>query len=99
MTWINAIRRDSLKGAVRAWQPRGVGEGDMVKMGVTRLPWFIVKDKTAKETYSGDDLKEAVAAFRKVAAQSKPAKKPESKPSANSRTKPAKDSGKTNKKR
>lgn len=67
MTWINAIRRDSLKGTVRAWQPRGLAEGDMVKMGVTRLPWFIVKDKTAKETYSGDDLKKAVAAFRKVA--------------------------------
>ncbi|MDE7347662.1 MAG: hypothetical protein K2N48_13100 [Muribaculaceae bacterium] len=67
MTWINAIRRDSLKGTVRAWQPRGLAEGDMVKMGVTRLPWFIVKDKTAGETYSGDDLKKAIAAFRKAA--------------------------------
>ena len=64
-TWVNAIRRDSLKGAVRAWQPRGVAEGNMVKMGVTRLPWFIVKDNKGKETYAGDDLKEAVAAFRK----------------------------------
>ncbi len=67
MTWINAIRRDSLKGVVRAWQPRGISEGDMVKMGITRLPWFIVKDKGAKETYAGDDLKEAISAFRKAA--------------------------------
>lgn len=72
MTWINAIRRDSLKGVVRAWQPRGIAEGDMVKMGVTRLPWFIVKDKTAKETYAGDDLKKAMAAFRKVAGKPDP---------------------------
>ncbi len=65
MTWVNAIRRDSLKGAVRAWQPRGLAEDVVVKMGVTRLPWFIVKDKQGKETYAGDDLKKAVTAFRK----------------------------------
>ncbi len=66
VTWINAIRRDSLKGGVRAWQPRGVAEDAMVKMGVTRVPWYVVKDSKGKETYSGDDLKKAMAAFRKV---------------------------------
>ncbi len=66
MTWINAIRRDSLKGAVRAWQPHGMAGEDMVKMGVSRLPWYIVKDNKGKETYAGDDLKKAVSAFRKV---------------------------------
>lgn len=65
MTWINAIRRDSLKGSVRAWQPRGMAEEDMAKLGVARVPWYIVKDSKGKETYGGDDLKKAVAAFRK----------------------------------
>lgn len=65
MTWVNAIRRDSIKGGVRAWQPRGIAEDNMVKMGVTRVPWFIVKDKKGKETYSGDDMKKAESAFRK----------------------------------
>lgn len=65
ITWVNAIRRDSLKGIVRAWQPRGVAEEDMVKMGVARLPWYIVKDNKGKEIYAGDDLKKAVSAFRK----------------------------------
>lgn len=65
-TWVNAIRRDSVKGVVRAWVPRGVVEEDMVKMGVTRLPWYIVKDKGAKEVYAGDDLAKATAAFRKL---------------------------------
>ena len=79
-TWSTAIKRDSLKGVVRAWQPRGVAEGDMVRIGVTRLPWFIVKDKTGKETYSGSDLKEAVGAFRKVAGKpDSKAAKPETK--------------------
>ncbi len=75
MTWVNSIRRDSLKGAVRAWQPRGLAEEDMVKLGVARLPWFIVKDKNGKETYAGDDLNKASIAFRKV--MEKKGKKPE----------------------
>lgn len=65
-TWVNFIRRDSIKGGVRAWQPRGLADGDMVKMGVARLPWYIVKDKQGKDKYTGDDLKEAVKAFRKI---------------------------------
>ena len=65
ITWVNAIRRDSLKDAVRAWQPRGIAENDMVRMGVTRLPWFIVKGKGGKDIYTGAELKDAVAAFRK----------------------------------
>lgn len=71
-TWVNAIRHDSLKGMVRAWQPRGIVEEDMARMGVVRLPWFVVKDKTGSETYAGDDLKEAVAAFRKAAGKPDP---------------------------
>ena len=92
MTWVNAIRRDSLKGVVRAWQPRGIAEEDMVKMGVTRLPWLIVKDKGGKETYAGADLKDASDAFRKAmgkpetkaAVKDKPVKSP-LKPQKNSK--------------
>ena len=92
MTWINAIRRDSLKGAVRAWQPRGLAEEDVVSMGVSRLPWFVVKDKQGKETYGGDDLKAAVKAFRKEMDKkdAKPAAtkaKPDATPKATTKTK------------
>ena len=66
LTWVNAIRRDSLDGMTRAWQPRGLAEGLMVRLGVRRLPWFVVKDKDAKEAYAGSDIKEATAAFRKL---------------------------------
>lgn len=88
MTWVNAIRRDSLKGVVRAWQPRGLAEEDIVKMGVARLPWFIVKDKNGNETYGGDDVDAAVKAFKKeidkkdvktVPNKAKPKSKPEQK--------------------
>lgn len=66
ITWVNAIRRDSLKTMVRAWQPRGMAEPSMARLGVTRLPWFVVKDKNAHEAYAGGDLAEALAAFRKL---------------------------------
>lgn len=65
MAWVGSIRRDSIKGIVRGWQPKGIAEEDMVKLGITRLPWFIVKDKNAKESYSGSDLKAATSMFRK----------------------------------
>ncbi len=86
MTWAGAIRRDSLKGVVRAWQPYGVADENMVKLGVTRLPWYIVKDKTGKESYAGDDIKEAVVAFRKEMdkKETKPAPKSPEKPKNNS---------------
>ncbi len=86
-TWVNFIRRDSIKGGVRAWQPRGLVEDDMVKMGVARVPWYVVKDKLGKETYSGNELKEAVKSFRKIMGKAsgkttepKTEKKEESKP-------------------
>lgn len=88
MTWVNAIRRDSLKGVVRAWQPHGIVEGDIVKMGVSRLPWFIVKDKSAKEIYAGDDLKEAMASFRKLMGKKDAKPMQPDKPKAKSESKP-----------
>lgn len=88
MTWISAIRNDSLKGAVRAWQPKGIAEEEMLRLGVIRVPWIIVKDKDGKETYSGDDLKEAVSAFRKEMDKKEPAAK--NKPKAPENNKPKK---------
>ena len=89
MTWVNAIRRDSINGVVRAWQPRGIIEPDIVKMGITRLPWFIVKDKGAKEVYAGDDLGKAAAAFRKLMGKpdTKTAKAGKDKPKTDSKDK------------
>lgn len=88
MTWVNVIRRDSLKGAVRAWQPRGVAEENMVKMGIVRLPWFVVKDKKGKEIYGGDDLKTAVAAFKKEMDKKDTKKEKKAKPERPSQAKP-----------
>lgn len=65
MAWINAVRRDTVKAVVNAWMPRGVADSLAVSIGVARTPWFVVIGKGGKESYSGDDLKETLAAFRK----------------------------------
>ena len=94
-TWVNFIRRDSINGGVRAWQPRGLAEESMVRMGVARLPWFVVKDKHGKETYGGDDLKESVKAFKKEMDKKEPksseksGSKTDKKPESKSDKKPA----------
>lgn len=66
IAWAGNIRNDSVTKVVRGWMPRGLADRDMIRMGVTRSPWFIVADKTGKPVYSGDDLQQALKAFRKI---------------------------------
>ena len=63
--WIAQMRGDTLKGAVRAWMPHGIADERMVSLGVARLPWIVVMSKGGSEVYSGDEVGEAVKAFRK----------------------------------
>lgn len=65
MSWVNATRRDSVKTVVRAWTPQGIASQDIINLGVSRYPWFMVIRKDGSDAYSGPDLKDAVAAFRK----------------------------------
>lgn len=75
MSWVAAIRSDSLTKAVRGWEPRGLADEKMAILGVMRIPWLIVKDKAGKEIYAGQDLKKATEVFRKEMDKGKPAKK------------------------
>jgi len=65
MAWINSVSRDTVKGVVNSWIPRGVSDPKTIDMGVSRTPWFMVIDKDGKSTYAGDDAKDALTAFRK----------------------------------
>lgn len=65
MTWANAVRYDTLPTCVRAWMPRGLADGDMIRMGAARLPWYRVADGKGRVVYQGQELKEAAKAFRK----------------------------------
>lgn len=93
MSWVNAIRRDSVKTVVRAWAPQGIADQNMINLGVARYPWFMIIRKDGSDAYSGSDLKDAMAAFRKEmdkkdASKAKPKESPKD---------PAKDSPKKSK--
>lgn len=66
IAWTGNMRGDSLTKAIRGWVPRGLADRDMTRMGVFRSPWLIVADKSGKAVYSGQDLNEALKAFRKA---------------------------------
>lgn len=66
MAWINSTRRDTIKGLVRAWIPRGVADPAMISLGVTRIPWFVVIAPDGRESYSGSDLHSAIRSFRSL---------------------------------
>lgn len=65
LSWVAAIRSDSLQGVVRGWEPHGLADEKMARLGVSRIPWLIVKDKSGKEIYAGQDLGEAIKVFRR----------------------------------
>lgn len=65
MVWINSLRSDTVATIVRAWAPRGIADPTLVGLGASRIPWFVVMAKDGRNRYSGAELKDAVAAFRK----------------------------------
>lgn len=60
------LRTDSLRGAVRAWMPLGLSDEVAVRLGVRRVPYFIVIDGRKRVVYRGDDTKKAEDEFRKL---------------------------------
>lgn len=75
MIWVQTIRNDSTAGVVRGWMPQGLADNNMAKLGIGRIPWWIVTDRNARQVYSGNDLKKAVSAFRKEMGKKDPPKK------------------------
>lgn len=63
LNWRRYLRRDSIEGASRLWMPLGLADTMAIRMGVKRLPYFIVVDPDGKDIYRGDDWKEAVKKF------------------------------------
>lgn len=64
LTWTSALRRDTLKGAVRARLPREYAEPYVMALGLGKAPWYIVADGKGKILYSGDSAEKAGGRFR-----------------------------------
>lgn len=63
MAWRRVLRRDTIEGMKRLWLPLGLADSVAIKMGVRRLPFYIVIDSKGKETYRGDDWNAAARKF------------------------------------
>lgn len=60
------VRYDSLEKVVRAWMPLGVCDSTARKIGVCRVPYFMVIDKSGKIRYRGDERSKASSEFEKL---------------------------------
>lgn len=60
------IRRDSLRGAIRAWMPLGISDSTARTLGVRRMPFAIVADSKGRIRYRGSDLPHASRTFRSL---------------------------------
>ncbi len=65
VTWMSALRYDTLSKVVRGWAPHGLTDENLVKAGVSRLPWYRVASAKGKVEYSGAELDSALKVFRR----------------------------------
>lgn len=63
LTWNRHLEQDSIVGIKRMWMPLGTADSTAMKMGVRRIPYYIVLSPEGKELYRGDNWKEAANKF------------------------------------
>lgn len=66
VAWRSRLRGDTIKGVSRLWSPEGVANRDVMKMGVTRLPFYIVVTPGGDQVYRGMQEDSAFKAFREL---------------------------------
>lgn len=67
LSWRSPLRRDSLKGVVRMWAPAGMADQKLMKLGVTRSPYYLVISPDGMQRYRGSDQEDAFREFRILA--------------------------------
>lgn len=65
LNWRRHVEADTVAGLRRLWLPLGLADSLSIRMGVRRVPYFIVVNPEGKELYRGDDW---AAARRRLAA-------------------------------
>lgn len=61
-TWRRHLR-DTVPGLRRLWLPMGVADSLAMKLGIRRMPVYVVLDKDGKELYFGSDWGAAIKKF------------------------------------
>lgn len=66
LTWQTSLRRDTIRGALRARMARELADPIMIRLGVKAPAWYVVINGKGKISYSGSDLRTATSTFRKL---------------------------------
>lgn len=64
--WRRYLRRDTIKGMTRMWLPLGLADTVVIKMGIRRIPQFMVTDGKGREVYKGSDWERALKKFENI---------------------------------
>lgn len=65
--WRSPLRSDSLEKVVRMWAPAGMADPRLMRLGVTRSPFYIVFSPDGHQRYRGDNREDAFKTFRSIA--------------------------------
>ena len=66
ISWRNQLKRDTLSGTARLWVPEGVASRELIQLGVTHSPYFIVFSSSGEQEYRGDVMDSALNVFRRM---------------------------------
>lgn len=65
-SWRSGIASDSIRNVIRAWNPLGVTDSVISRLGVTQTPMWVVVGRRGEKLYIGTDPTKAATAFRKL---------------------------------
>lgn len=66
LAWQRHIKNDSIPAIKRLWLPLGESDSLAMRMGVERLPTYLIIGSDRKEKYRGYDLYEAITQLKKL---------------------------------
>lgn len=69
ITWKASLKKDSLDKVKRFWAPAGFNDLSVIKFQVPDLPYFIVFNSQGEQGYRGENIEEALKAYRKLMAE------------------------------
>ena len=78
--WRSQLRRDTLENVARLWVPAGIADRQLMKLGVTATPFYIVFQRGGEQAYRGNQPDSALNVFRRLMKGSENEKDTVSKP-------------------
>ena len=79
VSWRSPLRNDSVKNIARFWIPAGLADPRLMSLQVTKTPFFMVVTPDGYQSYRGDNVDDAMKAFRSLASKDSSSKDSESK--------------------